>query len=93
MEAENSRDDLLHALKDLVVPDHAPARARRIRDRAVALLARRRSRSRPWAGLLAGYWRFAEPTLVGALSLGFAAWTITRSIEVLHSAGGWLVWP
>ncbi len=88
MEAENS-DDLMHALKELVVPDHAPARARRMRDRAVALLARRRRR----VGLLTGYWRFVEPPLVGALSLGFAAWAVTRSVEVLHSAGGWLFWP
>ncbi len=88
MDAENSHD-LMHALNELVVPDHAPARARRIRDRAVALLARRRGR----IGFLAGYWRFVEPTLVGALSLGFAAWAVTRSVEVLHSAGGWLFWP
>ena len=93
MEEANSPDDLMHALRDLVVADHAPSRARQIRDRAVAVLARRRRRGLRWAPLLAGYSRFMEPALVGALSLSFAAWTVTRSIEVLLSARGGFFWP
>lgn len=93
MEEGNSPDDLMRALKDLAVVDHAPARARRIRDRAVALLGRRRRRELRWAGLLADYSRFVEPALAGALSLGFAAWTVTRSIEVLQRARGGFFWP
>ena len=93
MDAGNPRDDLMRALKDLAVADHAPARARRIRDRAVALLARRRRGALRWARLLAGHSRFVEPILAGALSLGFAVWTVTRSIEVLHRARGGFFWP
>ncbi len=93
MEAGNPRDDLMRALKNLVVAEHAPARARRIRDRAVGLLARRRRRALRRAGLVADYSRFVEPTLASALSLGFAAWTVTRSIEVLHRARGGFFWP
>lgn len=93
MDAGHSRDELMRALKDLAVADHAPARARRIRDRAVALLARQRHRALRRARLVAIYSRFVEPTLAGALSLGFAAWTVTRSIEVLHRARGGFFWP
>ncbi len=93
MEAGDPRDDLLRALKNLVVAEHAPARARRIRDRAAGLLARRRRRALRRARLLADYSRFVEPTLASALSLGFAAWTVTRSIEVLYRARGGFFWP
>ena len=89
MEADDSPDDLMRALKDLAVEDHAPARARRIRDRAVAVLERRRHRARR----VAVYSRFMEPTLACALSLGFVLWTVARSIEVLEKARGGFFWP
>ncbi len=93
MESGNSRDDLIRALRDLPVAVQSSARARRIRDLAVALLARRRRRALRRARLMTVYLRYVEPALAGALSVGFAAWTVTRSIEVLHRArGGWF-WP
>jgi len=93
MDAWSSDDDPMRALEALAFSDHAPDRARRIRDRAVGLLARRRRRAFLRARLVAAGARWAEGALAGALSLGFAAWTVTRSIEILHRARGGFFWP
>jgi len=86
-------DDLIQALKGLPVEDHSPTRARLIRDRAVALLARRRRRATRLERLVSSYSRFVEPALAGALSVGFALWTVARSLEILRTAREGFFWP
>ena len=77
-------DELLALLHELPADDMIPARAVRVRELAHAVLARRRcSRVEPGLGLLASIVRLLEPALAGALGLGFLAWVVTRSLEIL----------
>jgi len=86
--------DPLRALGALPAADLDPRAARRIRDRAVALLESRRRRTpRRLAVLAATLARFAQPVLAAGLSLGFAAWALSRSVSLLQHARGGFFWP
>ena len=86
--------DPLRALGGLPRVDLDPRRAREIRDRAVALLETRRRRTERRLALVeAVFAQFVQPVLAGGLSLGFAAWVLSRSIEVLAQVRGGFFWP
>ncbi len=93
MKAGIPQEELMRVLRELPEMDHEAVRARRIRDGALGLLARRRRRSVRWTRLHATYSRIVEPAVVGVLSLGFVAWTVIRSMEVLQSVHGGFFWP
>jgi hypothetical protein len=93
MEPSDPGFDPIGALRGLPRLDLDPRRAREIRDRALATMASRRGRGERRAGLpVAVYERFLEPILAGGLSLGFAAWVLSRSIGVLLQARGGFFW-
>ena len=86
--------DTLRALGELPTTDLDPRRAREIRARAVALLESRRPRTkRPLAAVGKALARFAQPLLAASLSLGFAAWVLSRAVGLLRQARGGFFWP
>jgi len=87
--SDATETDNLRDLRELPRLDMDAAAARRVRDLAVAAHARSRDRCHlPAAGL---YRRVLEPILVGGLSLGFLAWVVGRSLEILRRAPGGLL--
>jgi hypothetical protein len=84
-------DRILAELRDLPRNDMDPGRTRAVRDRACAILARRRRRGvRVFEAFGAFYGAVLEPVLVGGLALGFLAWVVARCAEALHQGAGLL---
>jgi len=88
-ELHTTDDRLLALLGELPRLEPDPSSAKRVRERARAALARgRRPATRAGQGLGALYTRRLEPLLVGVLSLGFLAWAVARSLELLGCLPG-----
>jgi hypothetical protein len=68
------KDELLTALAGLPVHDVDSWRSLMTRDRAQAVLARRRR----WSNIGRAYSRYLEPALVGSLSIVYLAWALQR---------------
>lgn len=83
-------DDLRELRDGLPRLDMEPASARRARELALVAYARSLTRGRQPA--VPGLYRSVlEPILVGGLALGFLAWVVGRSLEVLRGAPGGLL--
>lgn len=81
------RDRWMEALGRLPALDIDPARAARVRQQAIAALARRRETAvgpRAWWAALGRAWRsVGEPALAGAVAVVYLAWAVQATLAIL----------